>query len=84
MMVIFVNAIIFLFSTIDYTTDMLKMVNMSLRNLHTLLSPLLGTLLDRMNPLAQFWRVTQTCWLPWQEMVSGSRTGGRYMLMLYD
>lgn len=78
MMVILVRAIIFLFAIRDYTIDIIT----SKRNLHTLLSPLLGTLLDKMNPLAQFWRVTQTCWFPWQEMVSGSRTGGRYMLML--
>lgn len=42
---------------------------------------LLGIFVDRMNPLAQFWRVTQTVFGP-QLTVSGSRTGGRYMLML--
>lgn len=52
------------------------------KNLHTRLRPLLGTFVDRMKPLAQFWRATQTCWFPLQGVVSGSRTGGKYMLIL--
>lgn len=48
---------------------------------HTRLRPLWGTLVDRMKPLAQAWRVTQTAG-PSQGKDSGSRMGGRYMLML--